>query len=146
MRRFMILSLLLVGVIFFPVTAKADSYSTFVANAGYSAQAYDQSYGYPADPIAFSGTSITTENASTTSVAVTNLAGRKKIVFVPNATGDLWVSVGTTTAVVNGTSSMKVAYGDEMTLEVDANVALGTIASTAFQYTKIQFGRNQGQK
>lgn len=146
MRRFMIFFVVLLAVVLSPVTAKADSYSTWVATPTTYAQTADAANGYPADPVAFSGTSITTGDTATSSTAVTNLAGRKKIVFIPNATGDLWVSVGTTTAVVNGSNCMKVTYGDELTLEVDANVPLGTIASTVFEFTQVQFGRRQGQK
>jgi hypothetical protein len=129
-----------------PAAKAQTGTTTWSANPTPLVQTRDLAAGFPPDPVAFSQTSITTGNASTTSVAITNLTGRKKIVFIPNATGDLWVSVGTTTAVVNGSNCIKVPYGDELTLEVDANVPLGTIASTAFQFTHVQFGRRQGQQ
>lgn len=131
--------------------------TTWTANPLPMVQANDLSAGFPENPVAFSQTSITTGNASTTSVAVSPLVGRKRIKFRLNAAGELWVSIGTTTAVVSGANCVKIARGTvstptvelqvaEETFEYDANVPMGHIASTAFSITILQEGRRMGQR
>lgn len=117
--------------------------STWVANPSELAQSKDAMVGYPAQPFAFGTSSITTLTASTTTRALTSLAGRKSMsIYVSSGTGELWVSLGTTTAVVN--SGMKVTDSWE-NIPIDANVPVGHIASTAaFTPIFIQFGVRQG--
>ena len=159
MKRLFVITLVLFLLV--PILAPAPALAqigttTYVATPSFAVLTKDASKGFPISPVAFSTTSIVTANASTTSVAVIPLPGRKKIQFRLNAVGNLHVSIGTTTAVVNGANTVmisRVAVASQVldlasaqeTFEYDANVPMGYIASTAFSITVLQEGRRQGQ-
>lgn len=124
--------------------AKADDYHTYVATPTISYSGPPAAYGYPADPVAFSRVSIYTGNASTSAIAVTALAGRKRVTFKPNANGVLWVSLGNTAAAADGSTSYPIPYGEEKTFEYDADIAMSYVSTAAISITIVQEGRNPG--
>lgn len=146
MRRFLILAIVIFALMVIPSAvpqAFADDYSTWVGTPTWNTGGTNSMLGFPEYPLAFSNATATTMTASTTSIAVTPLAGRKQITFRPNASGEIWVSVGTTTAVVQGDNCYPVTYGDEKTFLFDARVPMGHISSTAFSISILQEAREQ---
>lgn len=150
-RSFNFTTLILVAFLLTAAIVSAQTGSnTWAANPDAQTNHIDANRNFPVEPFAMSYANYTT-TATTTTQAITALAGRKKVTFYGNTAGTagtVWISVGTTTAAISSgipfvvSASYTVPLG-KLELDFDANVPLGYISSTAVGITVVQSRRDQ---
>lgn len=116
-----------------------------VAVLGYSAvnaQIDPSTLGQPFSTVENPYTTVSSvgDTASTTSELLTALADRREVeVRVNEASKDLWLAVGASTATVSGANCVLVTSTSPYKAKLDDSVAIAAIASEAFSFTLIQY-------
>jgi hypothetical protein len=131
-------------------TGFLDAYSVFYRGTSGEPVAVDASNPLPTSAVVTVGSvtvtagvppdvgSSTAYTTSAAAQAITSLANRQRIALFNVATETIWVSIGTTTAVVGAGVPVYAAgyYSDEL----DAAVPVGAISSTAATLNVVQTG------